>query len=66
MRRSPQCNVQLMPEKQILGFKPGARLEQVGNKHSKHVHDGKHRTRRCNDSALPGESRLDAIFGKDR
>jgi hypothetical protein len=55
----------LMPEKQILGFKPAARLEQVGNEHSKRVQDGKHRTQRCNDSALPSESRLDGIFRKD-
>jgi hypothetical protein len=46
MRRSPQCNAQLMPEKQILGFKPAARLEQVGNKHSKRVQDGKPKMQR--------------------
>jgi hypothetical protein len=28
-RRSPQCNGELMAEKQILGAKPASRLEQI-------------------------------------
>jgi hypothetical protein len=51
-RRPPQCDIQLMTEKQVLGFKPAARLEQVDQKHSKQVQDRKHRAQRCNDSAL--------------
>ncbi len=31
----PQCNAQLMPKKQNLGFKPRSRLEQVDEKHSR-------------------------------
>jgi hypothetical protein len=33
-----------MAEKQILSLKPAPRLEQVGNEHSEHVQDRKHRT----------------------
>jgi hypothetical protein len=33
-----------MAEKQILSLKPTPRLEQVGDEHSKRVHDRKHRT----------------------
>ena len=29
-RRSPQCDVELMTEKQVLGFEPASRLEDVG------------------------------------
>ena len=43
--RSPQSNGELMTEKQILGFKPAARLEQVGDEHSERVDDRKHRYR---------------------
>jgi hypothetical protein len=39
----PQCQVQLMPKKQDLGFKPSARLEQVAYKYSKGAKDRKHR-----------------------
>jgi hypothetical protein len=42
-RRSPHCDIQLMSEKQILGFSSAARLEQVGNEHSECVADSKHR-----------------------
>jgi hypothetical protein len=42
-RRVPQCKVQLMPKKQYLGFKSGARLDQVGDSHSKGIKDRKHR-----------------------
>jgi hypothetical protein len=38
----PQSDVELMAEKQILGFKPEPRLEQVRDKHSKRVQDRKH------------------------
>jgi hypothetical protein len=39
-----QSDVELMTEKQILGFKSAPRLEQVGYKHSKRVQDRKHRS----------------------
>jgi hypothetical protein len=32
-----------MPKKQNFGFKPGARLEQVGYEHSNGMKDRKHR-----------------------
>ena len=44
MRRSSQGNVQLMPKKEILDFKPLSRLEQTGDKCRKQMDDGKHRT----------------------
>jgi hypothetical protein len=40
----PQSDGELMTEKQILGFKPAPRLEQVGDEHSKRVQDRKHRS----------------------
>jgi hypothetical protein len=40
----PQSDVELMTEKQILGFKPAQRLEQVGDEHSERVQDHKHRS----------------------
>jgi hypothetical protein len=43
-RRSPQCDVELMTEKQVLGFEPASRLEDVGDEHHEQVQDGKHRT----------------------
>jgi hypothetical protein len=54
-----------MAEQHVLSFKPTARLEQVGEKHSEHIKDRKHRRRGCDDSALSCESRPDGIFGKD-
>jgi hypothetical protein len=37
-RRSvPQCKAQLMPKKQTIGFKLGARLNQVDDDHSKSI-----------------------------
>jgi hypothetical protein len=36
--------VELMTEKQILGFEPASRLEHVGYKHSERVQDCKHRS----------------------
>jgi hypothetical protein len=38
-----QRNVQLMPKKQNLGFKPRTRLEEADEKHSKGMKDRKHR-----------------------
>ena len=43
MRRSPQRNIELMPKKEVLDFKPVSRLEQGGDKCRKQMEDGKHR-----------------------
>ena len=37
-------DIELMTKKQILRFKPAARLEQVGDEHSERVEDRKHRS----------------------
>ena len=37
-------DIELMTKKQILGFKPAARLEEVDGKHSERVEDQKHRS----------------------
>ena len=42
-RRPPQRNIELMAEKQILGFKPTPRREQISDEHSECVQDRKHR-----------------------
>ena len=62
----PQSNNELMAQKQILGFKPLSRLEQIGDQHCQRVQDWEHRPKSCNDSASRGESETDGIFGKDR
>jgi hypothetical protein len=43
-RRTPQGDAELMTEKQVLGFKPAPRLEQIGDEHSERVQDRKHRS----------------------
>jgi hypothetical protein len=43
-RRLPQGDVELMTEKQILGFEPASRLEHVGDEHSEPMQDHKHRS----------------------
>jgi hypothetical protein len=43
-RCSPQRDVELVTEKNVLGFKPAPRLEHVGDKHSEHAQDRKHRS----------------------
>ena len=43
-RRSPQGDIELMTEKEVLGFEPASRLEDVGAEHHERVQDGKHRT----------------------
>src|SRR5262245_3482678 len=45
VRCAPQCNIELMPKKEVLDFKPARRLEQVGDKCPKQMEDGKHRVR---------------------
>jgi hypothetical protein len=51
LRSTPQGNIELMPKKEILDFKPTPRLEQVGGKCPKQMEDCKHRTGSCADSA---------------
>jgi hypothetical protein len=41
-RRPPQGDVELMAEKQILGFEPASRLEQVGDEHCQQMEDREH------------------------
>jgi hypothetical protein len=43
MRRTPQGNIELMPKKEILDFKPARRLEPVDDEHSNRVQDCEHR-----------------------
>ena len=43
MRRTPQGNIELMPKKEILDFKPARRLEPVDDEHSNQVQDCEHR-----------------------
>jgi len=62
----PQGKVQLMPKQQYLGFKSGARPEQVGDDHHKSTKDRKHRASSCDDSTRERESMPDGVFGKDR
>jgi len=40
---TPQGNIQLVPKKEVLDFKPTPRREQVGDKRPKQIEDGKHR-----------------------
>jgi hypothetical protein len=41
---SPQGDVELMPQKEILNFKPAPRLEQIGDKCGQQMEDREHRT----------------------
>jgi hypothetical protein len=43
VRCTPQGNIELMPEKEVLDFKPTPRPEQVGDEHPKQLEDRKHR-----------------------
>jgi hypothetical protein len=54
-----------MAKKQILGFQPARRLEQVDDEHPKRVQNCEHRQGSCDDSASRRESKPDGIFGKD-
>ena len=57
LRGSPQGDVELMTQKEVLDFKPAPRLERIGDKRRKQADDRKHRIERCADSASPRESR---------
>jgi hypothetical protein len=45
VRCTPQANIELMPKKKVLDFKPARGLEQVGNEGPKQMEDGKHRVK---------------------
>jgi hypothetical protein len=45
LRRLPQGDIELMSNEEILDLRRTLRLEQVGDKRSKQVKDGKHRMR---------------------
>ena len=40
VRCTPQGNIELMPKKEVLDFKPAPRLEQIDDKRPKRVEDG--------------------------
>ena len=42
VRCTPQGNIELMPKKEVLYFKPAPRLEKVGDKCPKQMEAGKH------------------------
>jgi hypothetical protein len=43
VRRTPQRNIELMPEKEVLDFKSSPRPEQISDKRPKQPEDHKHR-----------------------
>jgi hypothetical protein len=43
LRCTPQCDVELVSKKEILGLKPALRLEQIDDKRPKQVKESKHR-----------------------
>jgi hypothetical protein len=45
-----QSDIELMPKKQILGFKSAARLEQAANEQCERTEDRNHRRQGCDDS----------------
>ena len=53
---TPQGNIELMPKKEVLDFKPAPRPEQVDDKRPKQTEDRKHRRGGCADSASSRES----------
>jgi hypothetical protein len=53
---TPQGNIELMPKKEVLDFKPAPRPEQVDDKRPKQMEDRKHRRGGCADSASSRES----------
>jgi hypothetical protein len=44
MRRAPQGNIELVPEKQVLGFKPAPRAERVDDQHRKQMTESKYQS----------------------
>jgi hypothetical protein len=64
-RRPQKSDVEKITEKQVLGFKPAPRLEQIGDIGSEQVDDQKHRIGHCADSASPRET-AGPNFGSDR
>jgi hypothetical protein len=50
MRGTPQRDIELMPQIQILDFKPVPRLESVANENNEEMNQRTHRDRECTDS----------------
>jgi hypothetical protein len=46
---TPEGNIELMPKKEVLDFKPAPRPEQVDDKRPKQMEDRKHRPGGCAD-----------------
>jgi hypothetical protein len=63
-RRPPHCDIELMTQKQSLGFKPHTRPEYVGDEPSKQLQDRDHCPQHCDDSALQRESSTGWNFRK--
>ncbi len=56
MRRTPQGNIELMPQKQVLDFNPAPRPERAGDKRHKQAKEWEHYVESCADSASLRES----------
>jgi hypothetical protein len=56
VRFTAQSNIELMSEKEILNFKPAARLEQVADHPPDRMEDRTHRIELCADSASSRDS----------
>jgi|KBSSwiStaDraftv2_1062776.scaffolds.fasta_scaffold1207961_2 hypothetical protein len=50
MRGTPHRDIELMPQIQVLDFKPAPRPESVANESNEQMNQGKHRDRECADS----------------
>jgi len=57
MRCTPQSNIELMPEKEVLEVKPAPQPEQVGDNRPKQLEDRKHRS---DNALIPTSSRESA------
>jgi hypothetical protein len=44
MRRAPQGNIELVPEKQVLNFNPAPQAERVDDQHRKQMTECKHQS----------------------
>jgi hypothetical protein len=53
---TPQSNIELMPQEEILDFKPSPQPEQVDDSRPKQMDDDKHRIGSCDDSASSRQS----------
>src|SRR5438034_6737834 len=63
-RRTPQGDAELMTEKQVLGFKPARRLEEVNEEHCERMQEREHRSQSCDDSTRRCDSQAGWNFRK--